>query len=393
MSAWLGAIPYLALALLLLFAPGALLLVAAGAPWRRALLFAPAPSVGAIGAIGIVADIVGVPFRLLTVVGATVLGAAVLAGVLLVVRRRRVARGELPTASRRHSARDYALPGAAAVAALVLFVRIARALGGPDRISQTFDAVFHLNTTRYIVESGQGSSLKLLGWGTGTGGFYPAAWHDMAALVAVNGNVIAATQALALVVAAVVWPVSVLALVERLLGRRWIVLFGTAALITGLGVFPARMLDYGVLYPFLLGIALMPMLVAMAHVAMSPPGERGAFRGLALWLAGGLGMVGLALAHAGVLLAFLLISTPLIVRRAYAVGRTRWADGRRISTVLVAGAGSSRLPPPSPCSTARPPSPRCAEPTGRGSAPRVRPSEHGCWSPHTSSTSRWSWRR
>lgn len=339
MSGWVSALPQMGMALLVLFVPGTLLLLAAGVPWRRALLFAPAPSAGVVGAIGIAADLVGVRFGLPVVAVATLLGCAGVALLTLLLRRLRHGRQPRVDAAaerpRDHS-RDLALPGALAVAALVIGIRVAAALGGPENVSQTFDAVFHLNTTRFIVATGQGSSLRLLGWGNGTGGFYPAVWHDMAALVAYDGNVLAATQALALVVSAVVWPLSVLVLVERLLGRRWSVLFGTAALLSGLGVFPAKMLDFGVLYPFLLGIALMPMLVALAHIATGPLEERGGFRGLALWIACGFGAIGLALAHPGVLLAFLIIAAPLVVRRGYAIGRARWARGRRISTAVVA---------------------------------------------------------
>ena len=342
MSGWVAAVPHLAVALLVLFAPGTLVLLAAGAPWQRALTFAPVTSVGLVAMTAIALDLAGLPFRPLSVAAVTVAAAAVVLALHLALRARARRRPDgatpttEPTETRRRSPRDFAFVGALALAAVLLGWRLAGALGGPERISQTFDAVFHLNTTRYIVETGEGSSLRLVGWATGDGGFYPAAWHDLAALVAFDGDVVGATQALGLVVGAVVWPLSVLTLVQRLLHQRWVVLLGTAALISGLGIFPARMLDYGVLYPFLLGIALMPSLVVVAHIVLSAPADRGPFRGLPLVITSGLGAVGLALAHAGVLLSFLLIVTPLVVLRAWAIGRARWADGRRVSTTVAA---------------------------------------------------------
>jgi hypothetical protein len=342
-SDWPSALPQIVGALLVLFLPGAALLLGAGAPWRRAVAFAPATSVGLVGFIGIAAGLAGLPFGVPVVVAATATGGVLLRLVLLVARRLGWGPPRRDRAERHRSPRDHAVLAGLALATVVLGARLLWALGGPDRISQTFDAVFHLNTTRYIVETGNGSSLSLLGWATGTGGFYPAAWHDLAALVAVDGDVVRATQALALVVAAVVWPLSMLLLVRRLLGQRWIVLLGTAALISGLGVFPARMLDFGVLYPFLLGIALMPALLAVVHLITGPPASRGDFRGLPLWVVAGAGAMGLALAHAGVLVAFGLLALVLVTRGAIRVGRRRWARGQRLSTALVAVAAVAIL--------------------------------------------------
>jgi hypothetical protein len=329
---WLPAAPHVAVALLVLLLPGALVLWAAGAPLRRALAYAPAPSAGLVGLTAVGGGLLGLPFGVPLVAAATGAAAGALVLLRLALRRWRRSPAPAPVADRPARAGTPSLVAAVGLAAVLLGLRLAGALGGPDRISQTFDAVFHLNTTRYIVESGNGSSLGIAGWATGGGGFYPAVWHDIAALVAFDGDVVTATQALGLAVGAVVWPLSVLTLVHRLVGPRPVVLLGTAAVLGGLGIFPARMLDFGVLYPFLLGIAALPALVTMTVLATARPEQRGDFRGLSLWLGIGLGVVGLALAHAGVLVAFGLVVVPLALVWTARTASAWWRRGHRVLT-------------------------------------------------------------
>ncbi|MGY1748075.1 DUF6541 family protein [Modestobacter sp. SYSU DS0511] len=349
MSAWAPAVPHMVMALVVLFVPGAVVLAAGGAAPGRALLFAPAPSVGIVATTAVAAVLLGSDFGLPAVVVSTTVVAALTALTTWGVRRSSRRRADRPapwpsgpgaTSRPALSPRAFLLPGAVVLASLWLAYRLASALGGPDRVSQTFDAVFHLNTTRYVLDSGEGSSLRLAGWGTGDGGFYPAAWHDLAALVAFDGDVVAATQSLGLVVGAVVWPVSMLTLVRQLVGPRLSAVLGVAVIIPGIGLFPARMLDFGVLYPFLLGISFMPAVIALAHMGLTSMGggaeQRPAYalRGPALAAATGLGAVGLFLAHPGVLLSCTLIVLPLLLARAGRAIRDGWSAGRRTVTAL-----------------------------------------------------------
>ena len=58
------------------------------------------------------------------------------------------------------------------VAAALLAWRTVQVMGTPASISQTYDAVFHLNSVRFALDTGQASSLTI---GAMTGrGFYPA---------------------------------------------------------------------------------------------------------------------------------------------------------------------------------------------------------------------------
>ena len=75
--------------------------------------------------------------------------------------------------------------------------------------------------------------------------------------------------------------------------------------------------------------------VAMALIATDRSADRGDFRGISLWLGIGLGAVGLALALAGVLVAFGLVVAPLALRWTARTARAAWERGHRVLTVAV----------------------------------------------------------
>src|SRR5690606_26089734 len=99
------------------------------------------------------------------------------------------------------------LPTALVIGAVSGLWRIAAYVTDPSAISQTNDAVFHLNALRYILETGSASSLDVSSFIGGTG-FYPAAWHALASLIVlVSGATIpVAANALTIVIAVLIWP-------------------------------------------------------------------------------------------------------------------------------------------------------------------------------------------
>ncbi|MBT2249947.1 hypothetical protein JHV56_14680 [Arthrobacter sp. BHU FT2] len=207
---------------------------------------------------------------------------------------------------------------------LVLFWRLGEIFGDADNISQTFDNVFHLNAVRYIVETGNASSLLVSGFtsSTGVGGFYPAAWHDVASLTQqlTGATVPAAVNATNVAIAALVWPLSCLLLAAAVLGTRKIVLITASAFAAGFSSFPYLMVDFGVLYPNLLSIALLPAGIGLAALAL------GAARGLSTSRTSSLilalcSVPGLALAHPSTLMALLVWTYPALIVGAVALFR------------------------------------------------------------------------
>lgn len=274
---------------------------------------APAFTLTIVAGSAIVASWVGLRWSLL----APLLVSGLIAGGALAVRgvSRRRSGGASALNAGAHRNRDYWVFAAVAIGALLIGARFVHAVGQPDAFSQTFDNVFHLNAVRYVLDTGSASSLSI-GAMTSPGGglpFYPAAWHAMVALVVqVSGVTIpVATNAMALVASALYWPISAILLTRALFGRSPVIAVATGALVASLPAFPVLLYDYGVLYPLLLGLSVLPFALAVALVLgrVTPePAPRGA--GWWLFILAG-ALVGMTLAHPGALVAFVALSVPV----------------------------------------------------------------------------------
>ncbi|MDQ4118221.1 MAG: hypothetical protein M3235_14855, partial [Actinomycetota bacterium] len=149
-----------------------------------------------------------------------------------------------------------------AIAVLFAWITAVNGMGPADSLSQTYDAVFHYSAVAHIVGSGDASSLTL---GTLTNpmsaaAFYPGAWHDLVSLAVLSTGVgvMPATNATALAVAAVVWPLGCLFLARQVLGRSSGAALVTPVLAVGFTAFPWNLMAFGVLWPNLLAVALLP---------------------------------------------------------------------------------------------------------------------------------------
>lgn len=112
------------------------------------------------------------------------------------------------------------------VAALVFL----HAMGDPASFSRNDDTTVHLSVVRGFLDSGTYSTLnvtKYLDLGE-AGGYYPAAWHVVAAVVAsfVGNEVALATNAMILVTCTVVLPLGVLCLMRALFPDNKLVVCG-----------------------------------------------------------------------------------------------------------------------------------------------------------------------
>lgn len=340
--------PVVVAAVCILMLPGTLVAFAAGARgW--ALLGAGAPaSVTLISVTAILTGAAGVPWGLIPVLVVSVVVAVGIYAVRFpwssrLRRQRRRPSGpgaSLATMSDKRNAQSMSghrpekptrdLPGVAiggivtAAAFAVIAWRLGQAFGGAENISQTFDNIFHLNAVRYISDTGHASSMNVSGFtaSSGIGGFYPAAWHDVVSLTqqVAGSSVPAAVNGTNVAIAALVWPLSCLLLSTSIFGARRSVLVATSALAAGFSAFPYLMVDFGVLYPNLLSIALMPACIALFALALR------VVRGIPLrrggaWLLLLVSVPGLALAHPSTLLALLAWTYPVAVAAMAATWR------------------------------------------------------------------------
>ncbi len=199
------------------------------------------------------------------------------------------------------------------VPSVIIAARFVSIIGSPENISQTYDNIYHLNAIRHIQTTGNGSSMTLGNLTEASQAFYPAAWHNVLALVVqlLGTSVPAAVTAGNIVIGAVLWPLGCIYLVTRITGTRILPVLLTGAIAAGFSAFPYLMIDFGVLYPNLLAIAILP-----AALGIMVSGLRLGTIGLAVLPAGVQFLAvlpGLALAHPSTVIAVIAFGAPMMV--------------------------------------------------------------------------------
>lgn len=345
---WFEFSGFVGVAAAVLFLPGLLVSRCARLPWLTSLATAPALSTALVATAAILAQKGGVrwgplPVVLLTVIASV--GCLVISLVGSWTNRIRepslTGDGRSPLnggddhgavdrhgpdssarEANRHGTRERRVPvwvwwaattvGAIAVMADHMMTLLVR----PDSISQTFDNLFHLNAIRWILDTGDGSSLNMtMTSGTGAPIFYPLAWHDIVSLVLIllrSSNVPAGNNALVVVVAALVWVPGCLYLARTVLKCNLPGIIAAGFFTSAFPSFPYRPLSWGVLYPNFLGIALLPVIIALTCQVFG----LGRQRPVSLWRVipvGLLAMLGTALAHPNTVAFYCVFLVPVLV--------------------------------------------------------------------------------
>lgn len=270
---WLAQTPVVFVAVVIIFGPG--LLIGWLLHLRGLTLWALAPvgSTAVIALLAFVYGAVGVRWSALSAaVGCLVAAALAAIGGKLLGRRARIP-------ARTSRAERRMLAAGLAIGMLTITVQFVVYVGHPDAISQSNDAVFHLNALRYILDTGNASSMHISGF-LGADTFYPAAWHALASLlILVTGCTIpVAANLTTLVISAAVWPVGIAWLTGRIVGGRVVPAAVAAALAGALWAFPMLMVEWGVLYPYGLSVALLPAAIGLVVVAPGWARGRGPVR-------------------------------------------------------------------------------------------------------------------
>lgn len=341
---WWEAVPAIVAAVAMLLAPGAIVL----APLRLGLVGRAAAagvgSVALIGAAGVVYGALGLPFA-----AWQPLSLALIAGAAVWLVDRRRTRVELPAERSRWRWVLLAWAAAAVVIAVVAFT----GLPAPDRVSQTYDNVFHLSAVAAILDGGNASSLSLrtLIETDRSFAYYPAAWHSLtASVVQLSGaGPVVASNAAWLGVAAVVWVPGAAWLAQVVLhtvepGRVAVVALPLSA---AFGAMPFSLLSWGTLYPTFLATALLPAAIAVPVLsgrALLQTRSLRRWRATALGAAAILGTIAaLAFAQPRVLASWALLLAPLAIATVGTFVRVALRAGgvarRRALWSLAAGGG------------------------------------------------------
>ena len=218
MSLALGALP----ALLLLIVPGSLVGIATRLPWPIAVAAGPALTYGVVGAAIIPLGALGWPWNAWTALFALALVTALVVGLRAVLSRYRDNDAEKLAIST-----GPAVVVAAGVLLGAVLIGYAAAVGLThwQSVPSTWDAVWHANEIRYILDTGQASSThmgELRNVESHAPLYYPSTFHALAAVLSqLTGAAPTTAYTLSSVAAAVaLFPASAAVLTWQLLRAR-----------------------------------------------------------------------------------------------------------------------------------------------------------------------------
>lgn len=211
------------------------------------------------------------------------------------------------------------------VATTIITFELVTAFGSPENPSQTYDAIYHLNLSRHIMDTGQASPLTVSLIGN-TPTTYPTLWHASVALVASLSGLtpVTANNIFAIVVAATVWPSAMFFFIQPFIKRHGAQKFFprdlllTAILIASMSTFPYLLLTWGALYPNFLSIAILPIALGFLQQALQTQNPTKPLHNkIASWTSLLAALGAAILAHPNAFYSFAIIATPLIARAVY----------------------------------------------------------------------------
>ncbi len=288
---WLSAMPAVLLVAAMFVIPGALMGRAIGL--RRTLLWGMAPLFStAMYAIGSsCAAAVGLQWSAAGILTVLIAGLGITFVAGRVVDATRVGRDD-PDIPRPPDSAHLAAAGAMLLGALLVAVPAALGMGSPDELVDSPDVIFHLSRIRQTLETGASSSFS-------GGQFYPGAFHSIATAAVGLGapaDPVVLANVVALVAVCVAWPLGCVALGRQLFGWRPVALLLTGIAAASFTAYPSIMLGWGVLWPNVLGQALLPGFLAGLVACVTAQEGGGVTRASAV-IASVMALPGLLFAH------------------------------------------------------------------------------------------------
>ncbi|SPT53288.1 Uncharacterised protein [Actinomyces bovis] len=236
------------------------------------------------------------------------------------------------------------LGGALALAGVLTAIPVLLATPAPESPMQASDAVYHLSVTAFVRVTGDaspfGASAPLY---DGAHFYYPSLWHAIASLL--PGSVVAGGNVLVLVLAAVIWPLSMAALLREVLARREASGQSQAAddgywLALGVGLsgsVVSVLLLLTSVWPYSLSICMLPGCLALLVRACLPGalGLRGRSRAV---LVAGIACIGVVGAHGASVFNLAVLGGPLVLTALVGPIRSWWHAGG-LGRLLLSAAG------------------------------------------------------
>ena len=219
----------------------------------------------------------------------------------------------------------------------VVAVRALSVMGSVHAVSQTYDNVFHLSAVRHILRLGDASAWTVGGMTAlpGVERYYPSLWHQTVSLATqLSGQEIPlVSNMVMLLLAAVVWPLGLMALMRTCTTAGPLGWMAAGALAGVTGAFPLMMMSWGLVLPYFLSLTLMPMvLIVIAHLVGVAPASRQRLRPAQLAVLLPVVCAAAALAHPQAVFSGIALGVPVLV----------WASVVRIRERCVHGPGPGR---------------------------------------------------
>jgi hypothetical protein len=331
---WIEAAPVALVTVAWLLVPGLLISYLLGLRGVAAWGLAPVTGIALIASEAVLGGLLGIAWSTGFALAVSAVAVLVVAGIAFLLRRKAFLASDADPRLMTVAAGIGLLP-----AVVLGLTTIIQAMGAPDNLSQTYDAVFHYNALAYIADSHKASSLSLSALGNPhvQGFFYPAAWHDLASLVMMSGgaSIPVAANAVSVAATVVLWPLSCLLLVRQVFGRNTAALAITGTLSIAFTAFPWDLLGFGVLWPNLLGMSIAPALLAVV-LTLTRWTRDDAIGTARAWLALAVGLVAAGFAHPNVLFSLVVLSiAPVAARVAVRSWRLR-TEGRGVRGLVEA---------------------------------------------------------
>ncbi|WP_226532607.1 DUF6541 family protein [Microbacterium paraoxydans] len=251
---WAAQAPVVLVVALVVFVPGVVALAVVGLRGLALLAAAPLFTVAATSIVALAYGAIGIPWSVSGWVWGMLVVVIAAGGVGWVLRGRY---------REPRTGGSWVLPTALTTGMAIGIWRLVDYIADADAISQTNDAVFHMNAVRFILENADASSLHVSGM-IGGNGFYPAAWHAIVSLIVLltGTSIPIAANSLTIVIGALIWPIGIAWLTRVLTASNAVA--GVAAILSGaLQTFPLLMFQWGVLFPNALSLALLPAAIAL----------------------------------------------------------------------------------------------------------------------------------
>lgn len=339
-------VPFL-VTLLLYFLPGSLVLLALGQRLSRVAVLAPLVSVGLVSSLAVVYGSAHIGFStgkvLLGSVGVAVIAFGLRCSLTL-PRKQPFRQTAAYIASRSESLRLLVAAALGLIVCVVVWVfSYARPMRTPNNFPQPYDVPFHFSVIKFLVDSNNGSSLTAaLVDQTSGPSFYPAAWHDIVALVVrtTNTSIPVAVAASCTVILVAIWPLAIMAFTTQILGMRARWVFFSLALSGLFQTFPYLFVSYGVLYSNLLSFALLPAFMALVMDIFSSRRSLADHVSQAIVLV--VGLVAIALAQPNSLFTVVVLLLPFVIRFLFGIfagihsAARRWTFSGVTSAAVIA---------------------------------------------------------